>query len=55
VVRRGISGGRCLYLLKVHADIDAKIEPPEYWVEPEHDTGCPHWDHPEDPDAPLEE
>jgi restriction system protein len=47
-----ISGSNLLYLLKVHADIDAKIEPPEHWVEPQHDTGSPHWD---DPEAALDE
>lgn len=26
-----LSGSNLLYLLKVHADIDAKIEPPEHW------------------------
>ena len=29
-----LSGSNLLYLLKVHAEVDAKIEPPEHWVEP---------------------
>jgi restriction system protein len=39
-----ISGSNLLYLLKVHADVDAKIQPPEHWVDPKSDTGSPHWD-----------
>jgi restriction system protein len=50
-----LSGSNLLYLLKVHADIDAKIEPPEHWVEPRHDTGSPHWVEPGDPGASFEE
>jgi restriction system protein len=41
-----LSGSNLLYLLKVHADIDAKIEPPEHWVEPPSDSGPAHWDDP---------
>jgi restriction system protein len=41
-----LSGTNLLYLLKEHAGIDAKIEPPEHWVEPKHDTGPAHWDDP---------
>jgi restriction system protein len=33
-----IDGGNLLYLLKEHAEIDAKIEPPEDWVDPEPDA-----------------
>lgn len=39
-----LSGSNLLYLLKVHASVDAKIEPPEHWVEPKHDAGPAHWD-----------
>ena len=39
-----LAGSNLLYLLKVHADVDAKIEPPEHWVDPKHDTGPAHWD-----------
>ncbi len=41
-----LSGTNLLYLLKEHAGVDAKIEPPEHWVEPKHDTGPAHWDDP---------
>jgi restriction system protein len=41
-----LAGSNLLYLLKVHADVDAKIEPPEHWVEPRQDTGPAHWDEP---------
>ena len=41
-----LSGSHLLYLLKVHADVDAKIEPPEHWEEPPSDSGPPHWDEP---------
>jgi restriction system protein len=41
-----LSGSNLLYLLKVHADVDAKIEPPDHWEEPSSDTGSPHWDEP---------
>jgi restriction system protein len=41
-----LSGSNLLYLLKVHADVDAKIEPPEHWVEPRSDTGPAHWEEP---------
>src|SRR5215470_8876608 len=34
-----LSGSNLLYLLKVHADVDAKIEPPEHWQEPQADSG----------------
>jgi restriction system protein len=44
-----LSGSNLLYLLKVHADVDAKIEPPEHWQEPKYDTGPAHWDEPHDP------
>ncbi len=41
-----LSGTNLLYLLKEHASVDAKIEPPEHWVEPKQDTGPAHWDEP---------
>jgi restriction system protein len=41
-----LSGTNLLYLLQEHAGIDAKIEPPEHWVEPTQDTGPAHWDDP---------
>jgi hypothetical protein len=41
-----LSGSNLLYLLNVHASVDAKIEPPEHWVEPKNDTGPAHWDEP---------
>jgi restriction system protein len=41
-----LSGTNLLYLLKEHAGVDAKIEPPEHWVEPKHDTGPADWDEP---------
>jgi restriction system protein len=41
-----LSGSNLLYLLKVHADVDAKIEPPEHWEEPPRDSGPAHWDEP---------
>jgi len=44
-----LSGSNLLYLLKVHADVDAKIEPPDHWQEPRGDTGPPHWDQPQEP------
>ena len=34
-----ISGSNLLYLLKEHADIDAKIEMPDDWVDAQPDTG----------------
>jgi restriction system protein len=46
-----LSGTNLLYLLKEHAQVDAKIEPPEHWVEPKHDTGPAHWAEP--PSAPT--
>lgn len=39
-----IDGGNLLYLLNEHADIDAKIEPPEDWIDPEPDQ---EWTGPE--------
>jgi restriction system protein len=30
-----LSGANLLYLLREHAGIEAKIEPPESWVDPE--------------------
>jgi restriction system protein len=39
-----LSGSNLLYLLKVHADVDAKIEPPEHWQDPRSDSGPAHWD-----------
>lgn len=36
-----ITGSNLLYLLKVHADLDAKIQPPEHWADPKHDVGPP--------------
>jgi restriction system protein len=41
-----ITGSNLLYLLKVHADVDAKIEPPEHWADPPSDNGPHHWDDP---------
>ena len=41
-----LSGTNLLYLLKVHANVDAKIVPPEHWVDPRSDTGSAHWDDP---------
>jgi len=41
-----LSGTNLLYLLKEHASVDAKIEPPEHWVEPKQDTGPAHWGEP---------
>lgn len=43
-----IDGGNLLYLLEEHADIEAKIEPPEDWVDPEPDQD---WTGPERPPA----
>jgi restriction system protein len=34
-----ITGSNLLYLLKEHADIDAKIEMPPDWIDPSGDTG----------------
>lgn len=39
-----LSGTNLLYLLMEHAGVEAKIEPPDHWVEPKHDTGPAHWD-----------
>lgn len=39
-----LSGSNLIYLLKTHAGLDAKIEPPEHWVDPERDIGAVHWD-----------
>lgn len=39
-----LSGTNLLYLLMEHAGVDAKIEPPEHWVEPKTDTGPAHWE-----------
>lgn len=39
-----LSGTNLLYLLKEHAGVDAKIEPPDHWIEPKNDTGPTHWD-----------
>ena len=36
-----LSGSNLLYLLKIHADMDAKIEPPEHWAEPSSDSRPP--------------
>ena len=44
-----LAGTNLLYLLKVHADVDAKIEPPEHLVEPRQDTVPAHWDDPPEP------
>lgn len=41
-----LSGTNLLYLLQEHAGVEAKIEPPEHWVEPKSDTGPAHWDEP---------
>jgi len=46
-----ITGSNLLYLLKVHADVDAKIEPPEHWVEPKADSGGHHWHEPTNEEA----
>jgi restriction system protein len=42
-----LSGTNLLYLLKGHAGVDAKIEPPEHWIDPKTDTGPAHWDEPQ--------
>jgi restriction system protein len=42
-----LSGTNLLYLLKEHAGVDAKIEPPEHWIDPKTDTGPAHWDEPQ--------
>ena len=42
-----LSGTNLLYLLMEHAGVEAKIEPPEHWVEPRHDTGAAHSDDPD--------
>ena len=39
-----LSGTNLLYLL---AGVDAKIEPPEHWIDPKTDTGPAHWDEPQ--------
>lgn len=39
-----LSGSNLIYLLKTHAGLDAKIEPPEHWVDPERDIGAVQWD-----------
>jgi len=39
-----LSGTNLLYLLMEHAGVDAKIEPPEHWVEPKADIGAAHWE-----------
>jgi len=39
-----LSGTNLLYLLQEHGGVEAKIEPPEHWVEPKPDTGPAHWD-----------
>lgn len=39
-----LSGTNLLYLLKEYAEVDAKIEPPEHWVEPKDDNGPVHWE-----------
>jgi restriction system protein len=39
-----LSGTNLIYLLKEHAGVDAKIEPPEHWIDPKPDTGPAHWD-----------
>jgi restriction system protein len=39
-----LSGTNLLYLLQEHAGVEAKIEPPEHWVEPKSDIGPAHWD-----------
>lgn len=41
-----LSGSNLIYLLKVHAGVDARIEPPEHWIEPKSDAGPAHWDDP---------
>jgi restriction system protein len=41
-----LSGSNLLYLLKEYAAVDAKIEPPEHWVDPQYDAGPAHWDEP---------
>jgi hypothetical protein len=44
--RRALSGSHLLYLLAEHAGIEARIEPPEDWVDPAADmvTGEPSVD-----------
>jgi restriction system protein len=34
--------GTLLYLLKEHAGVDAKIEPPEHWIDPKQTPGRPN-------------
>jgi restriction system protein len=34
-----LSGSNFLYLLSEHAGLEAKIEPPDDWVDPEPDQG----------------
>ena len=39
-----LDGTNLLYLLSVHAEVEAKIEPPEQWSDPPTDSGPPEWD-----------
>lgn len=39
-----LSGTNLLYLLSEYAGVDAKIEPPEHWIEPKSDNGPAHWE-----------
>ena len=48
-----LSGTNLIYLLKEHAGVDAKIEPPEHWIDPKQDTGAAHWDEPRSSSSPL--
>lgn len=41
-----LSGTNLLYLLQEHAGVEAKIEPPDHWVEPKPEVGPAHWDDP---------
>jgi hypothetical protein len=50
--RQLLSGTNLIYLLKEHAQVDAKIEPPEHWADPKFDTGPTHWDEPPSASSP---
>lgn len=42
-----ITGSHLLYLLREHAGLDAKIQPPDQWADPKPDTGSPDWHEPD--------
>jgi restriction system protein len=46
-----LSGTNLIYLLKAHADVDAKIVPPEQWADPRPDTSSADWDDPDSSEA----